>query len=89
MGKDANWQKGDRMETNERRYIQIGLKIAYYRRLHNLTQEQLADIIGISPGYLSQIETPSHPQPLSLKTLFAIADYFKVAPKVFLDFIDE
>ena len=56
-------------------------------RLHKgLTQEQLADIIGISPGYLSQIETPSHPQPLSMKTLFAIADYFKVPPKVFLEF---
>jgi len=74
------------MDINESRYIQIGLKIAYYRRYHKLTQEQLADIIGISPGYLSQIETPSHPQPLSMKTLFAIADYFKVPPKVFLEF---
>ncbi len=74
------------MDINDRRYIQIGLKIAYYRKLQNLTQEQLADIIGISPGYLSQIETPSHPQPLSLKTLFALADYFNVPPKVFLDF---
>ena len=76
-------------ERNKRRYIQIGLKIAYYRKFHNLTQSEFAEIRGISPGYLSQIETPSHPQPLSLKTLFAIADYFKVAPKEFLEFVDE
>lgn len=71
---------------NERRYIQIGLKIAYYRKLNGMTQEQLAELIGISPGYLSQVETPTFVQPVSLKTLFAIADLFHVQPAKFLEF---
>ena len=60
----------------DNRFIQIGLKIAYYRKLNEMTQEQLADKIGITSKYLSQIETPSFVQPISLKTLFAIADVF-------------
>lgn len=74
------------MDMNDKRYIEIGLKIAYYRKLNGLTQEQLAEKIGISPGYLSQVETPSFVQPVSLKTLFAIADLFHVAPHKFLEF---
>lgn len=51
-----------------------------------MTQEQLAESIGISPGYLSQVETPTFVQPISLKTLFAIADLFQVPPAKFLEF---
>ena len=68
------------------RYIQIGLKIAYYRKLNGLTQEQLAERIDRSPGYLSQVETPKFIQPVSLGTLFDIADVLNVEPKKFLEF---
>lgn len=77
------------MDVNDQRFIQIGLKIAYYRKLNQLTQEQLAEQVGISPGYLSQVETPSLVQPISLKTLFAIADLFHVPPKRFLEFDED
>ena len=73
---------------NDRRFIQMGLKIAYYRKLNEMTQEQLADRIGITAKYLSQIETPSFVQPLSLKTLFAIADIFQIPPGKLLEFDD-
>ncbi len=73
-------------DLNDIRYIKIGLKIAYYRKLNGMTQENLAELIGISPGYLSQVETPSYAQPISLKTLFAIADLFHVPPSKFLEF---
>lgn len=73
-------------DPNDDRYIQIGLKIAYYRKLNKMTQEQLAERIGISPGYLSQVETPSFVQPVSLKMLFAVADLFHVPPHKFLEF---
>lgn len=53
------------VNRNEQRYIEIGLKIAYYRKKNGMTQEQLAERVGISPGYLSQVETPSFVQPLS------------------------
>lgn len=71
---------------NDTRFIEIGLKIAYYRKMHGLTQEQLAEKIGISPGYLSQVETPTFVQPISLKTLFAVADTLEVPPSKFLEF---
>lgn len=74
------------MNKNEKRYIEIGLKISYYRKLNGLTQEQLAEKVGISPGYLSQVETPSFVQPISLKTLFAISDICGIPPYKFMKF---
>ncbi len=76
----------DDIEKN--RYIQIGLKIAYYRKLNGWTQEQLASRVNISPGYLSQVETPGFVQAISLKTLFALADAFRIPPYRLLDFED-
>lgn len=72
--------------VHDKRFIQIGLKIAYYRKLNQMTQEQLAEHVGITPGYLSHVETPSYVQPISLKTLFDIADLFHVPPCKFLEF---
>lgn len=70
------------------RYIQIGLKISYYRKLNGMTQEQLAEKVGLNPKYLSQVETPSFVQPISLKTLFALADVFRIPPSKLLEFDD-
>lgn len=53
------------VDRNEQRYIEIGLKIAYYRKKNGMTQEQLAERVGISPGYLSQVETQLRPAHLS------------------------
>ncbi len=76
-------------KTDKNRYIQIGLKIAYYRKLNGFTQENLAEKIDVSPGYLSQVETPNFVQPISLKMLFALADIFKIPPYKLLDFDDD
>lgn len=76
---------GDKMDDHEKsRYIQIGLKIAYYRKLNGWTQEQLAEKANLSPGYLSQVETPKFIQPISLKTLFTFADIFHIPPSKLL-----
>jgi len=76
-------------DINDKRFIQIGLKIAYYRKLNEMTQDQLAERVGITSKYLSQVETPSSVQPVSLKTLFAIADLFHIPPSKFLEFEKE
>ena len=75
-------------EIYKKRYVEIGLKIAYFRKLNGLTQEQLAEKVGLNSKYLSNIETPSVIQPISLKTLFAIADCLGVLPHKFLEFED-
>ena len=38
------------------RYKKLGARIAYYRKLAGLTQQQLASILGISASYMSSIE---------------------------------
>lgn len=73
------------MGSHNQRYIKIGLKIAYYRKMNELTQEQLAEQVHRSPSYLSQVESPSKAQPISLDMLFSIADALHVPPAKFLE----
>jgi len=68
--------------------MQLGLKIAFYRKMRKLTQEQLAEKIDMSVGFLSQVEAPNMITPISMDTLFVIADVLKVAPHKFLEFED-
>ncbi|NDO46758.1 helix-turn-helix transcriptional regulator [Clostridium sp. MD294] len=77
------------MDKYDNRYIQIGLKIAYYRKKNDITLEELAEKINLSVNSLSQIETPNVVQPISLKTLFTIADVFHISPAKFLEFDDK
>lgn len=69
-------------------YRQIGLKIAYYRKLRGLTQEELAEQVGLTPAYIGHLEAPSISKALSLDTLFDIAAVLDVAPQKFLTFED-
>lgn len=73
-------------ENNVLRYRQMGLLIAYYRKLNGYTQEELAELLEISPGYLSQVEAQSRMQPISLELLFRIADVLKIEPYRLLHF---
>lgn len=67
-------------------YRQIGLKIAYYRKLRGLTQEELAEQVGLTPAYIGHLEAPNISKALSLDTLFDIAAALDVAPQKFLAF---
>ena len=63
------------------RYKQIGCKIAKYRQKTNLTQEQLANKIGISYSYMTQIEAPNVEKKMSLEVLFDIANALNIDVK--------
>lgn len=54
----------------------IGTLIREKRRTRGLTQADLADDVGITPGYLAKIETDF--QSAGLKTLIAIADVLQI-----------
>lgn len=69
-------------------YRQIGLKIAYYRKLRGLTQEELAERVGLTPAYIGHLEAPNISKALSLDTLFDIAAVLDVSPQKFLAFED-
>jgi len=56
----------------------IGNKIAYYRRKNKLSQEQLAEMIGISRVHMSHIEAPNVIQAFSINVLFDIAEALNI-----------
>ena len=72
--------------TNVQRYIEIGLKVAYFRKLRNLTQEDLAEKAGLSRSHLSAIEAPNIVKTLSLELLFNLADALDIEPFRLLEF---
>lgn len=72
----------------ENEYRQIGLKIAYYRKLRGYTQEQLAEIIDKAPAFIGHIEAPNINTGISLDTLFDIAAVLNVPAHKFLLFDD-
>lgn len=51
----------------------IGLRIAYFRKLRNLTQAQLAELVSINKNYLSHIESGSSYKVISLPLLIKIS----------------
>ena len=65
-------------------YKKLGLKIAYFRKLKGLTQEQLAEILDVDTSFIGQIEAPNIYKPIT--TLFRIADALEMAPGELLDF---
>ena len=69
-------------------YRQIGLKIAYYRKLRGLTQEELAEKVGVTPAFIGHLEAPNISKALSLDTLFDISAVLEVPPHKFLCFED-
>ena len=72
----------------ESEYMQIGLKIAYYRKLRGLTQEQLAEKINRSAAFIGHVEAPNINKAVSLDTLFEIAKVLNVPAYKFLVFDD-
>ena len=60
------------------KYKNIGKKIAYYRKQKGLSQEQLANQVGISYSYIIQIEAPNVVKKMSLEVLFDIAKVLEV-----------
>lgn len=67
-------------------YKEIGLKIAYYRKLKGLSQLELAEKIDVSRTHLSNIEAPNVPTSISLDLLFRISEVLEIEPKVFFEF---
>ncbi len=70
----------------ESEYLQLGLKIAYYRKLRGLTQEQLAERINRAPAFIGHVEAPNIIKAISLDTLFDIAAELDVPAYKFLLF---
>lgn len=73
-------------QIHAEKYRQIGLKIAYYRRLRGFTQEELAEQVGLTPAFIGHLEAPNITKALSLDSLFDIAAVLDVPPGKLLSF---
>ena len=72
----------------ENQYLQLGLKISYYRKLRGLTQEELAEKVDLSPAFIGHVEAPNVSKAISLDTLFDIARVLEIPPYKLLYFED-
>ena len=70
------------------REVQIGLRIAYFRKLRNLTQADLADKVSINKNYLSHIESGSANKVMSLPLLIRISKALDVELALLVDLSD-
>lgn len=70
----------EQLFDNKANYQNIALNIAYYRKKIGLTQEQLAELAGISRQHLASIEAPNMFRGISMEVLFNIATVLKVSP---------
>ena len=68
----------------DKKYKDIGKKIAKYRKEKGLSQEELANEVGISYSYITQIEAPNVTKKMSLEVLFDIADVLDIDVKELL-----
>ncbi len=55
-----------------------GGTLRFYRDLHNLTQNQLAEKLGIASQTVSNMETGN--RPISRETAYKLGEFFSVPP---------
>lgn len=73
----------DEIVRNEIQYI--GLRIAYFRKMRNLTQAKLAELVSINKNYLSHIESGSSFKVISLPLLIKISKALDVKLSILVD----
>lgn len=69
-----------------RKYELLGLNVAYYRRRNKMTQEQLAELVGIDRTHMGNIELAR--SGVSLDVIFRIADALEIPVHKLFEFRD-
>ncbi len=71
--------------NGENLYNLIGQNIKKIRKKIGISQEQLAKDIGMSRGFISQIESSKVKTGISLDTLIKISEKYNIDIKVFFE----
>jgi len=61
-------------DVERKRLLRLGLKVSYYRKAAGISAELLAEKIDKSVSTIWQLESPTNPKCVSLKTLWRISD---------------
>lgn len=69
-------------------FRQVGAKIAYYRTLREITQEELATKLNVEEKVLVGMEEGRYRRKFSLTVLIEIAEILKIDPAFFLTFTE-
>lgn len=72
--------------NNTQRKEYLSYAIGYYRKKKGFTQEEMAEMLGISRQHLASIEAPGMNRGLSLDLLFNIATVLEIEPYLLLKF---
>lgn len=64
----------------------LSYAIGYYRKKKGITQEKLAEALGISRQHLASVEAPGMNRGISLELLFNIAAVLEIEPYLLLKF---
>lgn len=83
--KESNFQEEVTFD-NRSKYIELGYNVAYYRKHKGLTQEELAEKLGVSRQHIGAIEAPNILRPISLELLFNLATVLEVDPTKLITF---
>ena len=67
-------------------YKQIGNKVAYYRKMRNLTQDELADRANISVSSLSKLERGKYNNNIPLSMIIMIAEGLRIDVSLLVTF---
>lgn len=67
----------------------LSYAIGYYRKRKGMSQEKLAEELGISRQHLASVEAQNMDRGLSLELLFNIATVLEIEPYLLLKFSPE
>ena len=70
---------------NDEKFKRLGLNIALYRKMKNMTQVELAEKVNISRTHMGNIEAPNIVKPISLELAFDIADALEIPVSLLFD----
>lgn len=76
----------ERIFDNSERMEALSYAVGYYRRKKGISQEQLAEELGISRQHLASVEAPGMNRGISLELLFNIATVLEIDPYLLLKF---
>jgi transcriptional regulator with XRE-family HTH domain len=64
---------------------QYVINFIYKQRINrNLTQQNLAGILGVTTSFIGNVENKGNPAKYNLRHIRILAEYFEISPKDFL-----